>query len=151
MTPTCNPTVSSDYQPGQEAVQVHVTASETCSAVAYDRNALLAKTTAFLRRQAMQQLGGGYRLLDTVQLFSIRTTRNNALVFSCQGIWVYALADTVRAHIKRLIAGKTKQQALAILEHLPGIQRATIEDVDDNTRVPRNPGSIHLVILEPLG
>ena len=33
--PTCTPTVSKDHQPGQEATRVHVTASATCSGIAY--------------------------------------------------------------------------------------------------------------------
>jgi hypothetical protein len=52
--------------------------------------------------------------------------------------------------IKSLIAGKTKQQALDTLAHLPGIQQATIGDVESNTNLPRNPASIYLVILEQL-
>jgi hypothetical protein len=81
----------------------------------------------------------------------ILAKRNNAPVFPCQGTWVYALAGAVQEPIKRLIAGKTKQHALDILKHLLGIQRATIEDIGDNTSVPSNPGSIHQVILEQLG
>lgn len=151
ITPTCTPSMSSDHQPGQEATQVHVTVSETCNAVAYDKNALLAKTTALLSSQAMTELGREYSLRGTVHITSIQATGNNALAFTCQGTWVYALADAVQAHIKSLITGKTKQEALHTMAHLPGIQQVTIEDLDDHTRVPKNPASIHLVILEQLG
>jgi len=52
VTPICTPTVSSDHQPGQEARQVQVTASVTCSAVAYDKDALQAQATMLLSTQA---------------------------------------------------------------------------------------------------
>jgi hypothetical protein len=32
----CRPTVTSDHQPGQEAISVNVTVSQTCNAVAYN-------------------------------------------------------------------------------------------------------------------
>jgi hypothetical protein len=60
---------------------------------------------------------------------------------------VYGVTNAQQQLIKNLIAGKTKQQALDALAHLPGIQRARIGDVDDNAKLPRNPGLIHLIIL----
>jgi Baseplate J-like protein len=144
--PTCIPTVSSDPRPGQEATQVHVTVSERCSAVAYDKDALLAKATALLVSQAMQQLGGGYSLLGIVHVSSIRATGNNALAFTCRGTWVYALADVIQARIKSLIAGKTKQAALHILLSSPGIERVSIAWADD-TKLPKNIKNIHIVLL----
>jgi hypothetical protein len=146
----CSPTVTSDHLPGQEATQLNVTVSETCSAVAYNEVALQAQATAVLATQATQQGGAGYTLVGAIHLTILQVIvahRTPSLVFSCWGAWVYGVTNAQQQLIKSLIAGKTKQQALDALTRLPGIQRARIRDVDDNTKLPSNPALIHLVIL----
>ncbi len=145
----CAPRVTSDQKPGQEATQVKVTASETCSAVAYNSQELREKGTDLLTHQAVQTLGTGYSLLGDVQ---VRITQAEVsrtiptLTFSCQGTWVYALDTTSQEHIKTIIAGKTKQEALQILATLPGIEQASIR-WDEQTKLPESPNALHLVIL----
>jgi hypothetical protein len=153
----CTPTVTSDHQPGQEATRVKVTVSETCSSVAYNREALERKATDLLTHQAATQVGASYSLFGAAQVSVIQATTTPAphilafLSVHAQGTWMYALSHTAQQHIKSLIAGKTKQQALDTLAHLPGIQQATIGGLDVTTRLPKNPAWIHLVILEQLG
>ena len=145
----CAPRVTSDQKPGQEATQVKVTASETCSAVAYNSQELREKGTDLLTHQAVQTLGTGYSLLGDVQ---VRITQAEVsrtiptLTFSCQGTWVYALDTTSQEHIKTIIAGKTKQEALQILATLPGIEQASIR-WDEQTKLPESLNAIHFVIL----
>ncbi len=150
----CRPTVTSDHLPGQEATQINVTVSETCSAVAYNEVALQVQATALLATQATQQGGAGYTLVGAIHVTirqAIVAHRTPSLVFSCQAEWVYGVTNAQQQLIKSLIAGKTKQQALRTLAHLPGIVKAAIVDIDDTTRLPRNPASIHLEILEQPG
>jgi hypothetical protein len=152
----CAPTVTSDHPIGAEATQVKVTVSQTCSAVAYSREALEQKATDLLTRQAATKIGTGYSLFGEVNVTVTQTTTTHTppvvfLSFHAQGTWIYGLSYKAQEHIKALIAGKTKQQALDILAHLPGIVQATIGDVDGNATLPRNPNLIHLVILEQLG
>ena len=64
----CTPTVTADHRPGDEATQVKVTMSETCSAVAYNQDALQAKVADLLNRQAEKKLGSGYSLLESPQI-----------------------------------------------------------------------------------
>jgi hypothetical protein len=146
----CTPTVRSDHQAGQEAREVKVTVAETCSAVTYNNAALQAQATALLTIRATQQVGAGYTLVGAIHVTLRQATVSHttpSLVFSCQGVWVYGVTNAQQQLIKNLIAGKTEQQALDALAHLPGIQRARIGDVDDNAKLPRNPGLIHLIIL----
>jgi hypothetical protein len=149
----CTPTVRSDRQAGQEATTVQVTVSETCSAVAYKKNALQAQATARLTTQATHWLCTGYALVGEIHVTLRQATVTHTtptLVFSCQGVWMYGVTNAQQQLIKSLIAGKTKQQALDTLAHLPGIQQETIGNVGSNTKLPRNPASIYLVILEQL-
>jgi hypothetical protein len=145
----CATSVSSDHQPGQEAREVKVSVSETCSAVAFNTKTLLTQATDILAHHALQQLGTGYSLFGSVQVSIIRATVTGTaptLIYSCQGTWVYAISQQAQQHIKHLIAGKSKQVALKLLLSLPGVERALIEG-EDNSKLPKNITSIHLHII----
>jgi hypothetical protein len=144
-TPTCTPTVTSDHQIGQEATAVKVTVSETCAAVAYTQDALKTQATTLLSHQAEKKLGTGFSLIGDVQIASIQAT-GKTLAFSCSGVWVYAVSDTAQQHIKLLIAGKPKQDALHLLLSLPDIERASIAWGDD-TKLPRDSRYLHLILM----
>src|SRR6266536_314620 len=64
----CPPTVASDHHVGQEARQVKVTVSETCSAAAYNRETLDRKATDFLTRQAVKKFGSGYSFFGEIRV-----------------------------------------------------------------------------------
>ncbi len=145
----CTPTVSSDHQPGQEAKEVKISVSETCSAVAYNSNELLSKVTDLLSRKALQKLGTDYSLFGQVQvsIFQATITRTiPTLIFSCQGTWVYAISPHAQQSIKQLISGRPRDEAIKVLLSLPGIERASIEG-ENNSRLPKNITSIHLQII----
>jgi len=141
----CSPGVTADHQIGQEAAAVKVTVSETCSGVAYNQKVLQNLATDLLSQQAAKKLGSGYSLLGTVNMTIIQAAVSHmspTLAFSCQGMWVYMLSHTAQEHLKHLIAGKRKDQAISVLSHAPGIQTASIAGVDDNQSLPKNPSFI---------
>jgi Baseplate J-like protein len=145
----CTPTVLSDHLPGEEATQVHVTVSETCSAVSYDKDTLQAQATAFLSTQAATRLGTGYSLVGDVQVTVKQATvtpQNTPVVFSFNalGTWVYAVNSAEQQRIKSLIAGKTKQEAEQLLASMPGIEQASIR-WGDETKLPKDTESIRVV------
>jgi VCBS repeat-containing protein len=149
----CAPTVTSDHKVGQEATEVTVTVSETCSAVAYNTQALETKATAMLSHQAATQLGTGYSLMGdvhvTIKQATVTHTASSPLVvfsFSTQGTWVYAVTNAEQQHMQSLIEGKTKQDALHMLLSLPGIERASISWAD-NTTLPKDTRNIHIVLI----
>jgi hypothetical protein len=148
----CTPTVTSDHQPGQEATVVKITVSETCSAVTYKQDSLTAKVTQLLTHQARQQLGTGYNLIGSVQVSVKQATATNAprplvfVSFQAHGTWVYGLAYKAQQHIKQLIAGKPRQEALHLILALPGIMKAAIE-WDENTKLPKSLTDIHFHII----
>jgi hypothetical protein len=147
----CTPTLSADRHIGQESVSVKVTVSETCSAAAYNTDALVSKATDLVSHQARQQLGTGYSLIGTVQVTIAQATVTHTtatLIFSCQGTWVYALSQQAQMQIKHLIAGKPRQEAIKLLVAMPGIETATVEG-DDQTKLPKNLDALHLRIIVP--
>src|SRR6266446_5579307 len=149
VTPTCTPTITTDHQIGQEATQVKVTVSETCSGVAYNTQELTTKATQLLTTQALKKLGTGYSLLGDVQVTTTTATvtaSRPTIAFTCNGVWVYALSNQAQEHIKDLIKGKTTQDALHLLASQPGIERVSTS-WDVNTKLPKDTRSIHLVIF----
>jgi hypothetical protein len=148
----CNPTVTSDHPIGAEATQVKVTVSETCSAVAYNSQELERKATELLKRQAATKLGTGNSLFGNIQVSVKEATVTHTttplvfLSFKATGTWIYALSHTAQEHIKKIIAGKSKQQALQVLASLPGIEKAVISWGED-TRLPKDGIYIHIRLL----
>jgi len=145
----CTPTVASDHRPGAEATQVNVTVSETCSAVAYNIDAVQAQTQTFLANAALQQIGTGYSLFGQTNVTQATAPPHKkpvVLSFTAQGTWVYAVGKAEQEQIKSSIAGKTKQAALHILQSLPGIEQASLA-WSDNTKLPKDSNAIHLVFI----
>jgi len=155
VTPPCTPQVTADHRPGEEATRVKVTVSETCSAVTYDTQSLNTRVTQLLTTQAAETLGTGYSLIGGVRVSGIQATithKQHPLVFlsfHSQGIWVYALSQRAQQRIKTLIAGKTKQEAVHLLESQPGIERVSLHwsGFGDDTRIPKNISYIHLALF----
>ncbi len=153
VTPPCPPAVTADHHPGEEAVHLKVTVAETCSAVAYNSQDLKGKVTDLLTMHAVQTVGTGYSLLGDVQVTVHLATgapphQPVFLSFVSQGTWVYALDPTSQEHIKTIIAGKPKQEAIKLLFSLPGIEQAAIQ-WDEQTKLPESLDALHLVIVVP--
>lgn len=148
----CSPTVTSDHQPGQEATTVKVTASETCSGIAYNAQELTDKVTQLLASQEAKKVGAGYSLLGSPQVTVTQASSQNTKVvvsFNAQSVWVYALSSAQQHHIKAIIAGKNTQTALQLVRSLPGIESASLKfsGFGDATRIPKNLNTIHLMIF----
>ncbi len=151
-TNPCTSTTTADHQTGQEAIQVKVTVSETCSAVAYNSQQLETRVMQLLIIQAEKKLGTGYSELGNPQVSVTTASAQNKKVvvsFNAQGLWIYALATQEQQNIKKLIAGKTKEKALQLLLSLPGIERISMHmsGFGDESRVPKDTRSIHFVII----
>ena len=148
---TCTPTATSDHRPGQEATEVKVTVSETCSAVAYNQDTLQAKVMQLLTTQATKKLGSGYSILGNPDVNITQASAQNTkivLSFNAQSTWIYALSSVEQNHIKKIIAGKTKETATQLLNRLSGIERVSLESSGfaDSSRIPKDISYINLVL-----
>jgi Baseplate J-like protein len=149
----CAPQVSADHQINEEAASIQVTATLTCSGVAYNQTTLQQQATQLLTTQAFKTLGPGYSLLGTIQVnvtHALPTQTTPTLVLSLTGTWTYALSLAAQQHIKDLVKGKTYQVALRILLSLPGIERASLA-WDESTKLPKDSQYIHLVVIAGIG
>jgi len=148
----CSPTISPDHQPGQEATRVTVTVSDTCRAVAYNTDQLQREALLLMTSQAMRTVGTGYHLAGKCTVVVHKATLRGAtptLVFSSVSTWVYDLTAKEQEHVKALLAGKTKQEALHLVQSVPGIAGASIA-WDENTKLPKDTRSLHLVLITGL-
>jgi len=147
----CSPTVTTDHQIGQEATNVKVTVSETCSGIAYNDQELTSKVTQLLNRQAETKLGAGYSILENphITVTSATASKHVMLSFSSVSTWIYALSSAEQQHIKKIIAGKNKEKALQLLAALPGIEHVSMHfaGFGDDTRLPKDRAYIHLLIF----
>lgn len=145
----CSPTTTADHEVGDEALQVHITVSESCTALTYDTQQLTTLGTARLTAQAAKILGIGYKLHGnvTVSMTKVTTTDKKNVVllsFTCQGTWVDQINE---ARIKALVTGKPRLTALHILSTVSGVQSVSIAGVSDNQPLPSDPAHIHLLML----
>jgi hypothetical protein len=149
VTLPCAPQVSADHQINEEASSIKVTATLTCSGVAYNQTTLEQQATQLLTTQAFKKLGPGYSVYGTIQVtvtHAIPTRTIPTLALSLSGTWTYALSSRQQQRVKDLVKGKTYQEALHILLSLPGIEKASLA-WDEHTKLPEDPKDIHLLLI----
>ena len=153
ITPSCTPRVSSDHKPGDEAKQVSVTVSVTCSGFAYAAHEVYTLATQLLTSQAGSTLGADYALVGDIQVTIVHATITNShqgrahIIVQIAGTWFYQITPPMQQHLAQLIAGKPKQQAITILLQFPGIKAASMQLAGGNTALPADPNHIHLIVM----
>src|SRR5712692_8605310 len=148
--PTCTSTTTADHGPGSEALTVTISVSASCIAVAYNQQAVQVQALQLLTSMAATQLGTAYHLTGSIHVTVKQATATKTpivLSVSLQGTWAYTLTLQEQQHIKRLIASRTKHQALQLLLSQQGIASATIAGVSDNQQLPQDLTHIQLLII----
>jgi hypothetical protein len=152
ITPPCSNILHSDHLIGDQARQVTVTLSQTCTAVVYSTAFLQDKATRLLTQAAAQQLGTAYRLMGTMQVSILHPTRIDqrqglaTIAVRVDAVYAYHLSQSETHRLAILIAGKSKRQAQHILLEEPGIQGVTIQAANTTT-LPTDPMRIRFLIF----
>lgn len=145
----CQQLITADHQAGEEATQVRITASETCTGIAYNAARLHDLVMQQQNQQAATQLGQGYALTGSIQT-SVQhvTTKNSTITLQVKssGIWAYQFSQAQQEHLKALIVGQSKAQAISTLLHVAGVQTVSI----DADTLPSSPKGINLEFLQTL-
>jgi len=150
LTLACKPSTTNDHQPGEEAKQVKVTVSETCSAVAYNAHDVYANDMQIITHEATKRLGTSYRMLGDMQVSIIHAAISDqtkgivTIAVKLNATYVYQITPAERAQLTHLIAGKSKEQAEIDLLQVPGIQEASI--TSNVSTLPTDMGKITIVI-----
>ena len=152
--PSCRPSTAADHRPGEEAKQVTVTVSETCTSIAYAAHDVDQDATNLITSQATTKLGANYSLIGDIQVHIIRATVTNqargiaTLAATLDATYICRLSPGEKRYLVKLIAGKTPQQAHALLSQAQGIAAAVITFNGNTATLPDDPGKITIVIAE---
>ena len=157
-SPQCMPGITSDHQAADRATNVTVTVAVTCTGEVYDRQAALSMAANLLRQEAARDPGPGYALVGTlvtdVTQVSVTDTKKGtlSLMVEAEGVWVYQFSAAQKQALARLLAGKSKQNAQALLLEQKGVTTAAIQFSGSNgNTLPSDPTQIIIVVQNVAG
>ena len=133
----CTSTVTPDHKAGKEANRVQVTASETCTGEVYDTDALHNLLAQAVTQWVTRQVGNGYSLVGNLQTRITKATINTrqgavTLQVYVLSTWTYQFSQAQQDQIKLAIRGKSKEEASALVLHMPGVQTVSISTKNGN-------------------
>ncbi len=139
----CQQHITPDHQPGEEARQVQITVSETCTGMTYNTHAYQSRLTQIINQRA----GDGYFPLGEIQSSITQAIVQNAhrtqLHVSIAQDYTYQVSQQQQQQLKTLIAGKGKAQAISILLHVPGIQSVSVS----SATIPTDREHIRVIVV----
>ena len=150
LTPNqCSQKVSPDRNVGDEATKVTVMVSESCMAGAYTKSDFQAKVQQALAQQAGHTIGKGYILTSYALTSPLKTAmQQGRLVIggTFQGRMIYEFRSQELTTLRQQLAGKTRQQAGAILSHLNGVEHVTFQ-LGKNDNFPVDSAHINFLFV----
>jgi hypothetical protein len=152
ITPACQPSTTADHHPGDQATEVTVTVSLTCSGIAYAAHEVDAEAVQSITSHATTTLGTTYVLSGDIHITIIHAAITQptqgiaTLAVKCEAIYVYQLSPGERKQLLRLIVGKPKQQAIRTLLQFPGIAGVQITVKGGNQTLPEDPTAIRILV-----
>ena len=152
ITQPCNTAVSSTHKPGDEAKQVTVTVSDTCTGIAYASCDVYATATQMIAVDAAERLGTGYSPVGDIKTTILQATATTnrqgkaQVIVQTTGTWAYQITPRIQEKLAVLLAGKTKQQAVAILLQSPGIAGMQISVRGGNLMLPQDSKAIRILV-----
>lgn len=147
---TCTSKVMPDHEVGEEATQVQVMVSETCTGTTYSTQALTTLATQRATQDTEKRLGVGYTTTGIqTRITQTHTTTHGTteLDITSVGLWAYPFSQEQQDAIKAKIAGMSKDNAIATLLHLVGVQSVSIT-CKNGTTMPKDVQQIHMLFLQ---
>lgn len=151
--PNCSPHIHANHQPGEQlalGTVVTISLTETCSLRVYDPSDAQARAVALF----LAKVGGRFPnsqfssfITALPQKPTALASAGVALPFRVSGRWVYRITLLEQRAMQRMIAGQTRQQALQLLAHAPGVQAAFIDQPLPLFPLPGDPRRITIVQL----
>src|SRR5947209_2588241 len=125
--PQCTTNVTSNPPVGAKATSVTVTVTAHCSAEAYDQNGAQVIAANLLKSEAAKSPGPGYALVGNVVTTVTQATAGSngtvMLLVKAEGIWVYQFSSAYKMQLAKLIAGKSPNEATALLLGQAGVEK----------------------------
>ncbi len=121
----------------------------TCSAEVYDYNGALAMAASLLKQSITSTPNESLLGKITTSMLSVYAS-NGAIIMkvAAQGTEVYTFSPSLLHLFAALIAGRTVQDAVAVLERQPGVSKAVITVTGGNgTTLPKDTGRIAMTVV----
>ena len=150
LTPSCTPHTTSDPAPGDEAAMVSVSVSETCSALAYDRQELESRGIRILTSTRSASSLTHFQHVGEIHLVIVSqkiSGEQASLTIQLSGTWVYQLNEQ---QLTARIAGKPRLDALHFIAGLPGVQTVSITGLQENQALPADAAHIRILVFFPV-
>jgi hypothetical protein len=152
ITSHCANTVQTNHQVGQEATQLTVSVQRLCSAAEFDTKYLQQHIAEEINTASQSSFGHGTTLFSEAHTTTLHTnfTPNHQVFIQVRGTGTtfYQPDNTSLLNLKKSIAGKTGKSAQTFLTSLPWTTQVKISGLpDNNSRLPSDPGRIHLLFL----
>src|SRR5579875_1894740 len=123
--PHCTPQETSNHQAGARASTITVSVTVSCVAEVYDMQAVQALATNELTQDASKNPGPAYAPVGDIVTQVVQATPDKSgnilLAVKAGGTWAYQFTPAQRQHFANLIAGKSSQDAKAILQKQTGV------------------------------
>ena len=147
---TCTSKVTPNHSVGEEAIQVQVILSETCTGTTYNTQAVTNLAIQRATQDAEKRIGKGYTTIGiqtrTTQAQATNHSPSNLQVQS-SSLWAYPFSQEQQESIKALIAGMSKDRATATVLHMSAVQSVSIT-IENGTTIPNDVRQIHLLFLQ---
>jgi hypothetical protein len=136
-----------------------VTLDDTCHAVVYRTQVMQRLVRQIVEQEAMHRLGTGYSLTAEVQT-EVREAQQDqkqgggviSVEVKASGVCTYQFSGEQREHLKRLIAGKSKQEATRLLLEQREVSTVSLEVKGRETEMlPHEVGRIAVLVIAPAG
>ncbi len=151
----CQQSITPDHRPGEEATQVHIIVSETCTGTVYNTLHYQNQITQVMNQQARKQRGEGYSLTGTLHstIIQVAPAEQNhvTLQVSIAGTYAYQFTQEQVQSMQTLVRGKSTAQATNALLQLPGVQSVAISTTKKNAPLPTSEEHIHVLLLQREG
>jgi len=150
--PQCKPNIDSNHKANDEAGDVSIKVTVTCSALAYTDQALRDTAVNAYKHDGNDQFGSEYGVAGDVVTSKPTRGDNNTFTLKADGVWSYQYTSQRQQQLKNQIAGKKQQDALTFLHN-----RKEIKDVSLTTTglpgnaVPSALENIKLVVNQVVG
>jgi hypothetical protein len=125
----CTSQTSSNYAAGAQVSSATVTVTVTCQQEAYNEQPALALASNLLKQDIPKKLGANYALADNVRTTPGQPTAGNntvTITIMAQALAVYQFSSTQLQGLAGQIAGKSQQDAQALLSQQSGVLKVTI-------------------------
>jgi hypothetical protein len=152
----CSSSINPNHNAGDQANSVTATGSVTCSGEVYNPQMVSPLAMSLFKQNLTSQLGANYTVVGNVPTTVLQASLSNNGTVSVQvqaeGVGVFQFSSAQEQQLAQLIAGKSKNNAQALLLKQAGVHDASISlPGSSNATLPTDAKNIKFVVAKVAG